>query len=524
MADEQAHPYHPIVYVRGYAGTQHAIEEATSDPYMGLNAGSCRLRQLWTGDVVRHFFESPLVRLMKEHGYLDVFNGGEALAMGRKVPARSVVIYRYYDTVSRDFGDGSDGEIEGYARGLARLILDVRDRVGGGEGFRVYLVAHSMGGLICRCMLQNGSLGGDEAERRVIAEARGVVDKVFTYATPHDGIDLRLLGNVPGLLSTNHVDTFNRERMARYLGLPAGHSGSVATLNGAFDPERFFCLVGTNDRDYEVAMGMSRRVVGPMSDGLVKIENACVSGRWEGQERHSPRAFVHRSHSGPYGITNSEEGYQNMVRFLFGDVRVDGELEVSSLTLPPEVEKKRDEGRRIRASYHFETVVRVRGAMWDLHRRVTAEGSASFAAYDELLVEQPGGGRAPGRRPHLFSTYLSCRSRVNTERVSLGFSVDLGVLVPQYECDGFLMFRDHYDGGYLFRDKINIEAIPPEEEGGEWRLRYGYDSKTPNRTSREATGEAGADGRIRFRIPVQQRTRPGIEAVLVLTARAWNEV
>jgi hypothetical protein len=34
------------------------------------------------------------------------------------------------------------------------------------------------------------------------------------------------------------------------------------------------------------------------------------------------RAMVHRSHSGRYGIVNSEEGYQNLRRFLFGDLRI----------------------------------------------------------------------------------------------------------------------------------------------------------------------------------------------------------
>jgi hypothetical protein len=39
--------------------------------------------------------------------------------------------------------------------------------------------------------------------------------------------------------------------------------------------------------------------------------------------RNPPRgAYVYRSHSGYYGIVNSEEGYQNLTRFLFGDVRI----------------------------------------------------------------------------------------------------------------------------------------------------------------------------------------------------------
>jgi hypothetical protein len=42
----------------------------------------------------------------------------------------------------------------------------------------------------------------------------------------------------------------------------------------------------------------------------VQIDNAYVRG--------ASRTFVHRSHSGRYGEVNSEEGYQNLRRFLFG--------------------------------------------------------------------------------------------------------------------------------------------------------------------------------------------------------------
>ena len=48
--------------------------------------------------------------------------------------------------------------------------------------FKGYLVAHSMGGLVCRGFLQNQALGD--------AGARKAVAKFFTYATPHNGIDV----------------------------------------------------------------------------------------------------------------------------------------------------------------------------------------------------------------------------------------------------------------------------------------------------------------------------------------------
>ena len=78
----------------------------------------------------------------------------------------------------------------------------------------------------------------------------------------------------------------------------------------AFDTDDIFCLVGTDFMDY----GATREVVGPRSDGLVLIDHAYV--------RRAHRAFVFKSHSGSYGEVNSEEGYQNLRRFLFGRWKV----------------------------------------------------------------------------------------------------------------------------------------------------------------------------------------------------------
>ena len=62
-------PFHPIIYVRGYAMTPGEIAATVADPYMGLNLGSTKVRQTWDRKVSRHIFESPLIRLMKEYEY-----------------------------------------------------------------------------------------------------------------------------------------------------------------------------------------------------------------------------------------------------------------------------------------------------------------------------------------------------------------------------------------------------------------------------------------------------------------------
>src|SRR5882757_4739731 len=93
-------PYYPIVYVRGYAGTQQDVEDTVADPFMGFNLGSSKIRQRWTGQVQRFYFESPFIRLMKEWKYADTFHGDKDMPINVEVEPRAVFIYRNYDATS----------------------------------------------------------------------------------------------------------------------------------------------------------------------------------------------------------------------------------------------------------------------------------------------------------------------------------------------------------------------------------------------------------------------------------------
>jgi len=522
------HPYHPIIYVRGFAATQNEIEETVADPYMGFNIGSTKSRTAWTGEVKRFYFESPLVRLMGDHDYEDVFVDGDDLLAAQRtekaVPYRSIVIYRYYDEASKDFGDGKTPPIEHFAQGLGKLILRLRDRVCENPankvdpaGFRVYLVAHSMGGLVCRAFLQNPALGADEARR--------AVNKLFTYATPHNGIDMRIVRNVPGWLSFGDINNFNRGKMAGYLALPPGDDVSIVNN---FPPERIFNLVGTNPADYSAAGGISSWAVGPASDGLVRIENATTHGPGpDGRDVTSPRAFVHRSHSGHYGIVNSEEGFQNLTRFLFGALRVDGILDIDDITLPAEVHKAHVEGKAVKASYQFEIAASVRGCQWQMTRREVRENSAVFRTYEDLFPGADRTQRAPDRTksPHLFSLFLDPSKSVKASK-SVSFAFDVKVLVPDYVVDGLLFLKRHYEGGFIYRELILVEAFPDKAAPSGWRIKYGYQDMNPGKpgvdaATRELVAGDPAAG-VAFEIPIEQKTRPGLRGRLRLEARPWS--
>ena len=524
-------PFYPIIYLRGYAGSRGEVEDTVSTPYMGFNLGSTRIRQIHTGEMEPHVFESPVIRLMKDHGYADAYDDGRMRPAG-PVPGRSIWIFRYYDVVDEGHGDGARREIEFHARKLGQFLHHVRTAVlGSGEDpsrFRAYLVAHSMGGLICRCYLQNPEM--PDIDGRVGDDKRpstGGIDKLFTYGTPHGGIEFRRgLGWMEGLrdfMDPNNAGNFGPARMREFLGLEKGaptaedsargepappaegarSTGNIPldSLNGWFPEERVFCLVGTDARDYGAAGGLSKRAVGPLSDGLVQIRNATVLG--------APRAFVHRSHSGHYGLVNSESGYQNLRRFLFGEWRVRFELTDVGVTLPPEVERKKVGGARVRASYHIDTIVGVRGVPVELNRRTCDEGSAIFRTWREL-TEKP---------TMLFTAFVMGSARVNPRRRSLGLALRLQVRVPEYEVDGRL-FDQHYEGGTLFADKLNLEVTPGADGGS--RVRYGWDGRTPNRASRamRLTGDGEA---LTGTIPVASgRARPGISGNIRLTVTRWN--
>ncbi|MDX9974558.1 MAG: hypothetical protein RBU21_16355 [FCB group bacterium] len=522
MSIDAKHPYHPIIYVRGFAALQSEIEDAVSDPYMGFNIGATKSRMAWTGDVNRFFFESPLVRLMREQQYDDVYVDGQDLVTANqpncKIPYRSIIIYRYYDEASKVFGSGDTPPIEHFAKGLGELILNLREKICSNpenevtpSDFRVHLVAHSMGGLICRAFLQNSKLGKKEA--------RAAVDKLFTYATPHNGIDMRIVRNVPGWLTFGDINNFNRDRMAKYLAVPEGDDVSIVKN---FPPERVFNLVGTNCRDYSVPM--SSWAAGEASDGLVRIENATTHGKGaDGSDIESPRAFVHRSHSGHFGIVNSEEGYQNLTRFLFGSLRADGIFDIDEITLPEEVQAKHDAGEDIKASYQFEVSVSVRGGHWQLTRREVRDCSAIFRQYDELFPKK-GKSRKPNRdkSPHLFSVFLDPEKSTD-DSGSVSFSFDLRVLVPDYEVNGILFMKRHYEGGYILRKCIIVEANPDEEKEFGWRINYGFQDETPGLAPIEAETYLLEDEEtVAFDIRLEQTARPGIRGTLRVEVRLWS--
>ncbi|MFF2658321.1 esterase/lipase family protein [Kitasatospora sp. NPDC058032] len=509
----------PIIYVRGYAGGTPGIEKAVTDPFYGFNQGSTHIRVGRQDNPVLYQFESPLLRLHLDDGYHIVVEGGPRPQKEEDPPPESIWIHRFYDLCSGSWGGRAQSfDLETAARDLLRLIDHVRERTG---ARRVNLVAHSMGGLICRCLLQK-IIPAERNER-----ATDYVAKLFTYGTPHGGITFAVGFGVPealrDLFDINGADIFGPDRMYQYLtpapdpdGPPDGWravdigdddgSGPAANAAGRFPLDRVFCMVGTDARDYDVGHGISSEAVGPRSDGLVQIENAQVTG--------ANRAFAYRSHSGAYGLVNSEEGYQNLRRFLFGDVRADTDLVDVRLPGDPEV------------TWQAEVRVTARGLPVLMHERAAPHWcpiqlSDPTEASLRARAATAGDGAVP-----LATTFLSSRLRPQ-DSGALRFVLDLNLLSLR-ETHGLFGFGDHLEQTADFSDTLIVDVAADGERPAAWAH---WNSEVPGAirdlspTGDPLPDEAPqGDGSWLTHVPLPATTRPilGPDARIRLTVGPWN--
>jgi pimeloyl-ACP methyl ester carboxylesterase len=451
---------YPIVYIRGYAGNQADVEETVDDPFYGFNLGSTHIRQDQTGNAAFFAFQSPFVRLARNHGYTEVFDGpNQQVGPDCPTPNQTIWIYRFYDPTSQTFDQpgGRRLSIEEAAAGLADFIEFVLHQRGV-TSTRVFLIAHSMGGLVCRSLIQRHY-------PNLAISPKNKIAKLFTYGTPHGGISFDLgygvIEKVRDLLGVNNSDDFGRARMYAYLTAdkdrlsnPTEDFDPQCVPEGLLSQDQVFCIVGTNAHDYEVARGLSRSLVGPQSDGLVQTRHAFV--------RDSPRAYIHRSHSGRYGMVNSEEGYQNLQRFLFGDVRVqttliDFDLDFHPILAPP------DET----TTYLFEVQVAIRGLIVLLHERSLTHLNAISVNKDQFEHCKTSGLA-------LFTNFLISEN-ARRQRTSMRYMIRLGLYRQTFR-KGTLFTADNIEHLPLWSDYLILDSQPVQAQDTLYRVNYSWAS------------------------------------------------
>jgi hypothetical protein len=466
----------PIIYVRGFGGGN--IEGAVDDPFYGFSTGSVHVRADGCGNPQFYQFESPLLRLITDEHYEVPVHGDQVRYLEHadkgKVNAATVWIHRFYDDSAPSLRQNkpTDFSIEQAAISLFNLIRLVLAKTGAPK---VFLVAHSMGGLICRSMLQrvipeHEARGGDldlKAGEKYVA-------RLFTYATPHGGIKFDVGGGfLEWLRDTTRFqgsEIFGPDRMYEYLtpdalqeAHPQERFDGTKLPEGSFDPKKIFCLVGSNPEEYKAVLGLSSAAVGVKSDGLVQLDNAVVDG--------AHKAIVHRSHSGRYGIVNSEEGYQNLNRFLFGDLQVTLEMvgfAVGEKNVPEELEFQLDVG------------LAIRGLPVLVHEQTAAH-------HCPVLVERLKEADPIDSPRPLLTTFLSSRAsrpRVRGAEVPyLRHSLKLRLMSIREEAvdrpddvvsdEGLfeddsdqkrILFDDHMEQTEDWTDTLTVDIEPPDEQ------------------------------------------------------------
>lgn len=364
-------PYYPIVYVRGYAMTADEREETFHDTYYGFAATSVEKRQAPPPDYFEaDMFEGQLIRFMKmrDYGYADSVNRG--IEVFPDNPTRSLWVCRFYD---RDYFGEKIRSIEKHAEELRELVCKTiperLEELGVNLGpkraeFRVILIAHSMGGLVCRTLIQNVLPQSNEDPKRWI-------HRLVTMGTPHRGIDLGRIPDVAERFIADRINPFDsaifsEDQMRGYLKL--GKNFDVHSLgpeNGpnVFPVKRCLCIIGSDYHSY----GAVQRVVGNHSDGLVKQSRAYVvsgpkpkDGDYP-DERTAFYANIHRAHSGRRGIVNSYESFENIQRFLFGNIKAQISFE--------DIKIKSPAISGVSDFYDFEFLFSIRNSSALLHRR-----------------------------------------------------------------------------------------------------------------------------------------------------------
>ncbi|MFP4634988.1 MAG: esterase/lipase family protein [Nitriliruptoraceae bacterium] len=444
----------PVVYVRGYAGSTSGIDAQVDDPFYGFNLGSTHVRVGSSGDPLFHQFESPLLRLILDEEYQLLVEGSQADYLDSQddgsVPPASIWIHRYYDRSASTWGEEpKEFRLERAAEDLLELIELLQQKTGAPN---VHLVAHSMGGLICRSLIQKII-----PDRRPDRSATDYVARLFTYGTPHGGIEFEVgfgaLERLRDAFGFAGSDVFGPRRMYEYLtpeaefdpdGPPEGWS-PLHIPDEVFPNERIMCLVGTNPQDYGAAFGLSAKAVGEKSDGLVQIDNAYVKG--------ARYAYVHRSHSGRYGMVNSEEGYQSLRRFLFGDLAVHTEL----VDLRP----PNDDPDLV---WQAETRLSVRGLPIVMHEQLAAHHCP--IQLDPAEVDD-------GEAVPLVTTYLSSSASRPTDKMR--YMLQVRVLSLRQHRSTFRFF-DHLEQAADFDDVLVVDVAHRDTGFAAWA---GWKSQIP---------------------------------------------
>ena len=81
---------------------------------------------------------------------------------------------------------------------------------------------------------------------------------------------------------------------------------------------------------------------------------------------------------------------------------------------------------------------------------------------------------------------------------------------------------EHYEGGYLFRDAVVIEMIPPQTEDDDWQIKYDWQSDKLGAATKPLPAKELNNGKVELTIDFNNNTTPGIRGKLRFVVSKWN--
>jgi hypothetical protein len=155
---------------------------------------------------------------------------------------------------------------------------------------------------------------------------------------------------------------------------------------------------------------------------------------------------VHRSHGGRYGIVNSEEGYQNLQRFLFGDLEV--RVEILGLDVG------RDEEEEV--EFQLDVGLAIRGLPVLVHEH-----------YCPVLVERRMQHDSVDTPKPLFTTFLSSSAprpmTAGEPCPTLRHALRLRLLSIR-DVNGRFLFADHLEQTEDWHDVLLVDIEPGDDD------------------------------------------------------------
>jgi hypothetical protein len=215
---------------------------------------------------------------------------------------------------------------------------------------------------------------------------------------------------------------------------------------------------------------------------------------------------VHRSHSGRYGLVNSEEVYQNLKRFLFGSLRI--ELGVRNLDF-------KGDGKRV---WQADVRLAVRGLPVLMHEQ-TAEHYCPVDLNAEADTRPTPMSPVP-----LITTFLLPQSG-KYARYALHIKV-----VSLDEVSGIFGFGEHLEQIADWEDTLIVD-VAVREDGLVDEVRWQWNSDLPGRVASKEVLDYKLDWKPASQerswqpeIPVPDMGRAvlGREAALLVSVTPWD--